>query len=211
MTSNVLLLLQIYNLLLGISMNNCIKNTPRVGFKGLSLIEVLVTITITSIGLMGLISLQMQAVRATNDAGNRSQAVWVWNDMANRIRANKVASSSYAIDGPIDCGVPAIICSSFHNGTGLVNPAASCTGAELAIWDRYEVACQLRPAPFIGDANKYLPEIQLTITCPAAPCNNGDPLNISLTWRARSDDQVITGNSRDANSGLLTISDVMNP
>jgi type IV pilus assembly protein PilV len=41
--------------------------------KGLSLIEVLVTITITSIGLMGLVSLQMQAVRATTDSGNHSQ------------------------------------------------------------------------------------------------------------------------------------------
>lgn len=190
-------------------------NTPKFSQnKGLSLIEVLVTVVITSIGLMGLVSLQMQAVRATSDSGNRSQAVWIWTDMANRIRANAAFSDAYIDASPISCTVPATVCSSYHNGTNLVNPAASCTGAQLAAWDRYEVACQLRPAPFIGDANKYLPEAQLTITCAAVgavACGPADRLLISLQWRARSDDEVITGAARTANSGLLTIAYEMNP
>lgn len=188
-------------------------NTPMFSqIKGLSLIEVLVTVVITSIGLMGLVSLQMQAVRATTDSGNRSQAIWVWNDMKSRIQANQIVSASYVSPGPISCAaIPATVCSSYHDGTNLFN-AANCTGIQLAAWDRYEVACQLRPAPFIGDANKYLPNAQITIACTAgAACNNGDDLTVTLQWRARTDDQNVTGAARDANSGLLTISDSFPP
>lgn len=178
--------------------------------KGLSLVEVLVTIVITSIGLMGLVSLQMQSVLATSDTGNRSHAIWVFNDIVNRIHANEIASASYINAGPIACNAPAKVCSSYHDGSNTIN-AVNCTGAELAAWDRYEVACQLRPAPFFGDATRYLPNAQLTIACPSGVCNNGDPLQITLQWRARMDDEAITGAARTANSGLLTITDVITP
>ena len=187
-------------------------NTPKLSLsKGVGLIEVLVTIVITSIGLMGLVSLQMQSVRATSDSGNRSQAIWIWNDMAARIRANKNASASYIDSSPISCEAQTPICSSYHNGTDWKTPPKSCTGQQLANWDRYEVACPLRPTPFIGDANKYLPDMQITITCVNAPCVDGDPLNIDLQWRARTDDEVVTGAARTADSGLLKISYEMNP
>ncbi|MGK0248112.1 MAG: type IV pilus assembly protein PilV [Oleispira sp.] len=186
-------------------------NTPKSSLnKGLSLIEVLVTVVITSIGLMGLVSLQMQAVRATTDSGNRSQAVWVWNDIINRIHANEVASASYIDANPVACAAPAAVCSSYHNGTVVINPT-NCTGDQQADWDRYEVACQLRPIPFIGDTSRYLPDAQLTITCADGICDDGDPLTISLQWRARSDDEVVTGAVRNANSGLLTLSDTITP
>jgi type IV pilus assembly protein PilV len=186
-------------------------NTPKSSLtKGLSLIEVLVTIVITSIGLMGLVSLQMQAVRATNDSGNRSQAIWIWNDIINRIHANEVASASYIDANPVACTAPAAVCSSYHNGTAVINPT-NCTGDQQANWDKYEVACQLRPAPFISDVSRYLPDAQLTITCADGICDDGDPLTISLQWRARSDDEVVTGAIRNANSGLLTLSDIITP
>lgn len=178
--------------------------------QGLSLVEVLVTIVITSIGLMGLVSLQMQSVLATSDTGNRSHAIWVFNDIINRIHANEVASASYIGAGPVTCNAPAKVCSSYHDGTNVVN-AVNCSGAELAAWDRYEVACQLKPAPFFGDSTRYLPNAQLTIACPSGACNNGDPLQITLQWRARMDDESITGAARTANSGLLTITDVITP
>lgn len=191
-------------------MRDGIIKTPRFRMsRGLSLLEVLVTIAITSIGLMGLISLQMQAVRATNDSGNRSQAIWIFNDIINRIHANEANSNSYINDLPVACDRPKV-CSRFHSGSGIVE-AADCSGPELADWDRYEVACELRPLPYIGDASRYLPESKLTITCTNAPCSNGDPLTITLEWRAKVNDEEITGAVRDANSGLLTLTDVITP
>jgi type IV pilus assembly protein PilV len=188
-----------------------IKNTPKFRpINGLSLIEILVTITISSIGLMGLISLQLQAVRATNDSGNRSQAVWIFNDIINRIHANEAFSDSYASDEAIKCNAITPICSRHHNGTGVINPA-NCTGEQQAAWDRYEVACQLRPNPLIGDSSRYLPEAEMSIVCLAAGCGPGDPLMITLEWRARVNDEEITGAARNEDSGLLTLSDVITP
>lgn len=178
--------------------------------SGLSLIEILVTIAITSIGLMGLVSLQMQSAITTSDMGNRSHAIWVFNDIVNRIHANEIASASYISAGAVNCNAPTKTCSAFHNGTDAI-AAEICTGSELAAWDRYEVACQLRPNTFFGDGSRYLPNAQLMITCPSAPCADGDPLQVSLQWRARSDNEAITGEARTANSGLLTISDIITP
>lgn len=192
--------------------------------KGLTLIEVLVTITITSIGLMGLVSLQLQAIRATTDSGNRSQAVWVFNDIIDRIHANEIASSDYVTSAafnvaagaprpPICNATPAPVCSNYRSGNGAVIASANCTGTEQATWDLYEVACGAPKLPgFQGNPVSYLPQAQLTITCTDNPCQDGtSPLNITLQWRAKADSESVTGAARTAASGLLTISDVIRP
>lgn len=184
-------------------------------YKGLSLIEVLVTITITSIGLMGLVSLQMQAVRATTDSGNRSQAVWVFNDIINRIHANETASASYITNGPFACGAAPTVCSTYNTGAAVVQ-AAACTNIQLAAWDLFEVACgspknDTATITHFGNSIRYLPQAQLTIACAVAPCNNGDPLTITLQWRAKADNESVTNAARTANSGLLTLTDVISP
>ena len=193
-------------------MNHNSINITKFGLnKGIGLIEVLVTITITSIGLMGLVSLQMQSVRSTSDSGSRSQAIWVFNDIVNRIHANEEFSDKYISSNPITCATKVTpVCSSYHNGTGVVN-AAGCTGSQQAKWDRYEVACKLKPDPFIGDSSNYLPGAELSITCASSNCKPGDPLIIKLEWRARSDSEEITGSIRNADSGLLVLTDIITP
>lgn len=189
--------------------------------KGLSLIELLVTITITSIGLMGLVSLQMQAVRATSDSGNRSQAIWIFNDIIGRIRANEIASASYVTpanyvvaagqDRPPVCdNVVAPVCTTYHTGVAPI-PAANCTGTQQAAWDLFEVACgSPKSAGFQGNSISYLPQAQLTITCLDNPCLNGtSSLNLTLQWRAKADNESITNSARTAASGLLTITDTI--
>jgi type IV pilus assembly protein PilV len=179
--------------------------------RGLSLIEVLVTITITSIGLMGLVSLQMQAVKATSDSGNRSQAVWVFNDIINRIHANEDTSEQYINASLQGCIAPAATCSSYHSGNGEVK-AIECNGTQLAFWDYYEVACKNTNVGIIGDSIDYLPNANLTIVCAGVDCDqSGSPLVITLEWKARADDSEITGATRNANSGLLTLTDVITP
>lgn len=116
-------------------------NTPSSkSSAGLTLIEVLVTMLITSIGLMGLFSLQMQAMKVTQDTGNYSQSTWIFNDLSSRIKANRSSSSSYAI-GLVNCAAaPSPVCSNYFNGTNTIT-SAICTGPQLAAWDLYEVAC----------------------------------------------------------------------
>jgi type IV pilus assembly protein PilV len=180
--------------------------------SGLTLIEILVTMVITSIGLMGLLSLQMQAMKATQDTGNKSQAIWIFNDLANRIRANETSSVSYAV-GLVNCAAPPVaVCSNFFNGAATTT-SAICTGPQLAAWDLFEIACGApRNGTIRGNPISNLPGAQLTVVCVTpAGCANGDPLLATLTWRARLDIAELDGRIRAANDNLITQTRVLNP
>ena len=56
--------------------------------RGFTLIEILVSVLVLSIGLLGLASLQANGLKNNYGAYARSQAVFLANDMADRIRAN---------------------------------------------------------------------------------------------------------------------------
>ncbi|MFZ0257314.1 MAG: type IV pilus modification protein PilV, partial [Gammaproteobacteria bacterium] len=70
--------------------------------QGFSLIEVLITVLVLAIGLLGLAGLHAQALRFSHNAYLRSHATLLGNEMADRMRANLVgvAAGSYDdIDG----------------------------------------------------------------------------------------------------------------
>ena len=76
---------------------------------GFSLIEVLVTIAILMIGLLGLAALQTNATIAEMEAYQRSQALVLVQDMADRIAANKGNADSYK---QVDIGLTTMPCAS---------------------------------------------------------------------------------------------------
>jgi len=57
---------------------------------GFTLIEVLVTLLVLSIGLLGLASLQTQGLRGTHEALLRTQATTLAVDMMERLQADKL-------------------------------------------------------------------------------------------------------------------------
>ncbi|MNG03318.1 hypothetical protein D3C84_863910 [compost metagenome] len=63
--------------------------------RGISLIEVLVTVIILSIGLLGIAGLQSRLQTSEMEAYQRSQALILLNDMANRIASNRNNAVSY--------------------------------------------------------------------------------------------------------------------
>jgi len=56
--------------------------------RGFSLIEVLVSIVVLSIGLLGLAALQVSSLRVGQSSFYRAQAAQLATDMADRLRAN---------------------------------------------------------------------------------------------------------------------------
>lgn len=60
--------------------------------RGFSMIEVLVTVLILAIGLLGLAGLQSTALRSNHSAYLRSQATVLAYDIADRMRANRNAA-----------------------------------------------------------------------------------------------------------------------
>jgi len=72
--------------------------------KGFSMIEVLVTILILMIGLLGLAGLQARALTAQMESYQRGQALFLLRDMADRINANRKNIASYLTPPPASLG-----------------------------------------------------------------------------------------------------------
>ncbi len=66
--------------------------------RGFSLIEVLVTMVVIAIGLLGFAALQAQSLKSNRISMQRSQATILAQDIIERMRANKTAASSGAYE-----------------------------------------------------------------------------------------------------------------
>ena len=73
--------------------------------RGVTLIEVLVTILILSIGLLGVAGLQSRLQMSEMEAYQRSQALLLLNDMAGRMAANRNAAASYVTGASSPVGI----------------------------------------------------------------------------------------------------------
>lgn len=77
---------------------------------GALLLEALVAIVICAFGLLGFVALQARATASEFESYQRSQALVLVSDMANRLNANRASAASYVVQGLIgegqveDCG-----------------------------------------------------------------------------------------------------------
>ncbi len=77
--------------------------------KGFNLIEILVTVIILAIGLLGVAGMQLTGLKYSQGAYHRSQVVVMTNDIVDRMRANRAAAESGSYDiaiGDAANGVP---------------------------------------------------------------------------------------------------------
>jgi type IV pilus assembly protein PilV len=61
---------------------------------GFTLLEVMVALVIISIGLLGIIGMQMTSLKNSNSSAYRSIAVWQLQDMAEKIRSNRTRAAA---------------------------------------------------------------------------------------------------------------------
>lgn len=165
--------------------NNGAKN------QGFSMIEILISVVVLSIGLMGLGGLQIAALKGTNHAHYSTEASLLIMDLADRMRTNivGVADGDYITNTDINCASsPAKQCNS-----------VSCDSAELASYDKHIYSCR---------ASKKLPSGTLTINCKDDNCeasiedaDKEQRLNkthtLTVTWHeAKKKNEVISNNKK---------------
>ncbi len=73
---------------------------------GTTLIEVLVAILITATGVMGTASMQLNSVKFNQTAKHRSAAVFLANDITDRLRANRAKAIAGDYDRAVDDAAP---------------------------------------------------------------------------------------------------------
>lgn len=101
---------------------------------GLGMFEVLVALFVLAIGVLGFAALQLRAVDATIEANDKTLAMNVARDLAERIRINRLSLGNY---------VNAINTQSFNTTCLIASPVPTsrpvCTGATLAQYDAREI------------------------------------------------------------------------
>jgi len=111
--------------------------------NGFTLIEVLISMVILAVGLLGLAVLQGVALRDNRDAYFYSQASLLAYEMSDRIKANP-AYWAIQDDGSLNV-IPLP-----NQGSGCSSSGSICTPAELAAFDMYyweDSARKILPAP----------------------------------------------------------------
>jgi type IV pilus assembly protein PilV len=67
--------------------------------RGLTLIEVLVTMVLLGVGLLGLAGLQLRGMQVSQGSTFRSEAAILAEDMADRLRADATTAAAHGYDG----------------------------------------------------------------------------------------------------------------
>jgi type IV pilus assembly protein PilV len=111
--------------------------------QGFTLIEVLITVVVLAVGLLGLAGLQTTSLKHNQTAYFRSQATQMAYDMADRIRANhdeakKGGASAYVVGS-----------ATAHAGCSTL---VGCTATKMAENDLFEWLATLQAALPGGDA-----------------------------------------------------------
>lgn len=105
-------------------------------YKGLTLIEVLISLLVLSIGILGLATLQTVSLNLNAGASQRSQATALAYDMADKMRANRQAALAGAYDIAVEDPVPTCAAPS---------AAGTVAAQDISTW-RMALACRLPQA-----------------------------------------------------------------
>lgn len=173
----------------------------RRDMAGVSLVEVLVSLVIVAIGLLGVSGLSVLSSRGVVDSSYRSVASQAAYEMADKIRTNRTALASYPSPNVIPTGAApgtdcyTAVCTPVQQAAfDLILWAKSLTNAELAGIERARAArlpqaqavvCQ-DPTPEDGAPG--------ATGCPGVP-NINDPWVIKIWWTERAINPTDVGNS----------------
>jgi len=152
--------------------------------RGVTLIEVLVAIVITSIGILGFASLQFLGINSNQSAYYRSQATFIASDLAERMRANidGMNDNQYRNFDSLNLGCDSIT-GSFcdeRNNAGTAVGAGSCNAAQRAAHDAFVATCGYSSNEYTDHSIKtsllgdLLPNGRITITCNDSVGGDGD-------------------------------------
>jgi len=138
--------------------------------SGVGMVEVLVAMIVLAIGMLGTATLYTTALQAKTTAKSRMYAVNLVNDIADRIRSNRLAGDSYDLGALEATTAP----TSTTNCIQSTMAAIACTPAQMAAADLHEWHQQI---------NEHLPGApgRSILVTPIAGTNQSTYL-ITVSW-----------------------------
>jgi type IV pilus assembly protein PilV len=154
----------------------------RIKQSGVSLIEVLVTLILISVALLGTASMQVLSKQSNFHALQRTTASHLVNDLMQRMRSNRNVLESYYPEEDLGIGslgeTPDIDCSA---------DGAACADAELADYDLWQWEQQLDGAmEKVGTRNAG--GLFEPTACITGPIGGGDGIyEVAIAWRGQTE------------------------
>ncbi len=180
--------------------------------RGFSLIEVLVTIVLTTVGILGMVALQGKSIQYTQDAVNRNTAIALTNELVEIMRANR---DGIFVNQPPKKPIYSQLneTSDFYKADGSFDFAVSDCGTGLAQTAKQQAGCWLRKVQGTLPGATDTDIVAKFMVCPSFKLEtSGEPecagggykgstMAIQLAWRSK---EKVCG--ADANSDVCTYS-----
>ncbi len=146
--------------------------------RGVSLVEILVTLVLISIAVLGSAAMQVFSKRTNSQAVQRTTAAYLASDMFERMRSNRTALASYLPEVELGGGTqgtsPIIDCSL---------DGANCTTDDLALYDLWEWEQQLDGAAEQANARGVGGMLEATACITGPGGGVGGNYEVAIAWR----------------------------
>ena len=150
--------------------------------SGFSLIEILISLIVLSIGLLGLGGLHLTSLQSTNNAHFRTVASIAATELADRMRLNPAAVSDALYEGEVSKTTCASTTAKSCDGDNI------CSYTEAAAYDLRMSACgRTQSGERSGGVFYDLPNASLSINCGLVNCESGVEHSIVIDWNEVDD------------------------
>lgn len=167
-------------------------NNQRSRNKGFSLIEVMVTLVLLTIGMLGLVAMQGRSIQYTQDSAQRNNAAMLATELMEMIRANPDDSGEYLLtelpaqDDDISCD-------------GSAPTENSDVEKQLGCW-----ANTVRL--LLPDADTLKDEFHVCRSKTPGTCAAGSAIEIQLAWRAVGEGCLDANAAENADTSICRLS-----
>ena len=167
--------------------------------EGFQIVEVLVSMIIVAIGIVGIAKLQHVATSSNTQAVQRTTASNLTENLIERIRANVSAIDSYF---PDDTTV--VITSSLATPQVQCINETNCTPSELALYDLWEWQRTVSGVEERDSDGNNIGGLINPVLCMTRPAGGGDGIySFAIAWHSQSGQQfqAISANSVASSCG----------
>ncbi len=134
---------------------------------GIALIESLVAIVITALGILGILGVQMRTLADTSTTVRRAQAIRLIEDLGERMKVNPNALANIANYETVFADTPSV--------SGCVGP---CSGIDLAKYDLADWKTAVKDTLPLGQAAIFVPPADAI-----AGAGQSRQLGVMIAWR----------------------------
>lgn len=175
-----------------------LSNTSQRLQSGFSLIEILISMLVIGVGLLGLGGLQVASLKGAGNAHSRNVANMLAMELSDRIRANPMGADAGFYENAVSCSANETDCRS----------NTSCTPQQTAKFDVQEIMCGMRrTSRREGGVANLLSSGNLQVTSQPGGCTmagrdyTNAQYQVDISWKDRnvhskqeaiSQDQLLT-------------------